>query len=147
MQTDVKFIPSSPLANFFASQICQPPTSPSVGLSRADLFVSMSEFHEIHASVCNAGQSAPASADGHPEGAYACFIKNDGRIIELDGSRPGAIDRGPCDDLITVALIFLWDFKAEQTLMKMVQDVARLVKEVFMKGIESDKYNLMYLGE
>lgn len=29
----------------------------------------------------------------------------------------------------------------------MIQDVGRLVKDVFMEGIVSDGFNLMYLGE
>jgi len=127
--TDVTFTPASPLARFFASDPCQPPTTPAAGEARAALFSSTPEFADIHAEVCNAGQSVPASATEHPEGAYACFVKKCGRLIELDGGngRGGAVDRGPCDEL--------------------VESVALLMKDVFMKGMENDKFNLMYFGE
>ncbi|KAF7972361.1 hypothetical protein HWV62_18148 [Athelia sp. TMB] len=102
--TDVRFTPSSPLETFFASPACQAPSTPNNGNTRAEVFSSTPVFAEIHASMCNAGQSAPASADEHPDGAYVCFVKHDGRLIELDGGRPGAIDRGPCNDLLEVRL-------------------------------------------
>jgi len=125
--TDVLFKPSSPLATFFASPACQPPTTLAKGLERAELFASTPIFAEIHASECNAGQNVPASADVHPDGAYVCFVKKGGRLIELDGGRAGAYDRGPCEDLL--------------------EDVARLVKEVHMKEITSELISLMYLGQ
>lgn len=53
--------------------------------------------------MCNAGQSVPARADGHPDGAYTCFVNKGGRVIELDGGRGGAIDRGECTELLEVS--------------------------------------------
>ena len=105
LQTDVRFTPSSPLATFFGSPACQAPSTPNNGITRAEVFSSTPAFAEIHASMCNAGQSAPASADEHPDGAYVCFVKHDARVIELDGGRPGAIDRGPCNDLLEVCQV------------------------------------------
>lgn len=72
--------------------------------------------------MCNAGQSAPVSADVHPAGAYTCFVKQGGRIIELCGGRPGAIDRGPCDDLVNVSSAFLRRIGYVSVLMAIMND-------------------------
>jgi len=106
-------------------------------------------LRDIHASLSSEGQSAPPLGDNVDQ-AYTCFVvalsppgvvneaasnANAGsgttvarqRVVELDGTRAGPVDRGVCTDL--------------------VEDVARIVKEDFIKNSDSVKFSLMYLGQ
>jgi len=127
VQTDVTLAPSSSLHKFFDECRRKPP------LERSKLFEITPLFADIHASVATVGQSALPSTDSHIDQAYTCFISAPGesktgrRVVELDGVRAGPVDRGECTDLL--------------------EDVARIVREEFMKKSESVKFSLMYLGQ
>lgn len=127
LQTDAALAPSSPLDRFFHDCRSKPPLERSKFLETAPLFA------DIHASVATAGQSAVPPTDDHVDQAYTCFISAPGegntgrRVVELDGARAGPVDRGECTDLL--------------------EDVARIVREDYMKSSESVKFSLMYLGQ
>lgn len=127
MQADVTLTPSSPLSKFFDECRSKPPAQ------RSKLFETTPVFSDIHASVINVGQSALPLTEGHVDQAYTCFVSTAGesttgrRVVELDGTRAGPVDRGECTDLL--------------------EDVARIIREDFIKNSKSVKFSLMYLGQ
>jgi ubiquitin carboxyl-terminal hydrolase L3 len=67
------------------------------------------------------------------------------RVIELDGGRAGPVDWGACKDLLEVRAVlpfFVWNNQSDS-----IQDVARIVKEDFVKRSNSVRFNIMYLGQ
>ncbi|GLB37083.1 putative ubiquitin carboxyl-terminal hydrolase [Lyophyllum shimeji] len=123
--TDITLTPDSPLRVFLDD--CRNKPVPE----RSKLLEDSPAFAEIHASVSGAGQSAVPA--GHPDQGYCAFISAPGegstarRVIELDGTRAGPVDRGECTDLLG--------------------DVARIVKEEFMDKNSSVLYSMLYLGQ
>lgn len=63
---------------------------------RAKLLYDSSEFESAHQSVAALGDTAPPSAaEGDKLGQhFVAFVKADGRLWELEGSRKGPLDRG-----------------------------------------------------
>jgi len=142
--SNVTLAPESPLQKFIEECRDKSP------LDRARLLETTSLFGDIHASVAGEGQSAVPSAGVRVGQAYTCFVvapkttqKEEAtnanvsgdeapssigqRIVELDGTRTGPVDHGVCTDLL--------------------EDVARIVKEEFIKNSDSVKFSLMYLGQ
>lgn len=77
-------------------------------------------MRDIHASLASEGQSVPPLGDTVDQ-AYTCFIvapsppglvdeaatsSTRQRVVELDGTRAGPVDRGVCTDLVEVRLLF-----------------------------------------
>ncbi|KAH0835704.1 peptidase C12, ubiquitin carboxyl-terminal hydrolase [Lanmaoa asiatica] len=102
--TNVSFIPESPLARFIEE--CKDKT-PEEG---AKLLETTPLFEKIHESAASSGQTAvPEDLDTYLH--FTCFVKAPAvqpagdstkrwRLIELDGGRIGPIDRGECNDLL-----------------------------------------------
>ncbi|KAI1214092.1 putative ubiquitin carboxyl-terminal hydrolase [Annulohypoxylon truncatum] len=63
---------------------------------RADMLYNSVPFEEAHKSCVHTGDTAPIN-EGHP-GHFVAFVKVDGRLWELEGSRKGPIDRGELGD-------------------------------------------------
>lgn len=127
VQTDITLAPSSPLCKFFDECRSKPP------LERSKLLENTAVFADIHASVASVGQSALPLTNDHVDQGYTCFVSAPGegstgrRVIELDGGRAGPVDRGECTDLL--------------------EDVARIARDDFIKNSKSVKFSLMYLGQ
>ena len=87
-------------------------TSDKTPLERAHLLETTPLFASIHAESATAGQSAiPPNLDTNLH--FICFVLAPDpsaetgpghRLIELDGERAGPLDRGPCEDLLSVSL-------------------------------------------
>ncbi|KIM74816.1 hypothetical protein PILCRDRAFT_827874 [Piloderma croceum F 1598] len=140
--SDVTLAPESPLRKFIDE--CKDKSS----FDRGKHLGNSPLLRDIHASLAREGQSAPPLRDNVDQ-AYTCFVvapsppgavseaasnsdadatnSTPQRIVELDGTRAGPVDRGVCTDL--------------------VDDVARIVKEDFIKNSNSVKFSLMYLGQ
>lgn len=79
--------PGSDLARLRAAAL---PLGPA---DRADLLYHDAAFEAAHKSVEKAGDTAPSNA--HHEGQhFVAYVKAGGRLWELEGSRPGPLDRG-----------------------------------------------------
>jgi Ubiquitin carboxyl-terminal hydrolase, family 1 len=103
-QSDVTIAPESPLAKFIEQAMSRTPLERAELLEKTELFVS------IHASAANSGQSdVPTNLD--TELHFCTFVQAPSpvdkklHLLELDGRRVGPVDRGPCDDLLTVCLL------------------------------------------
>ena len=66
------------------------------------------------------------------------------RLIELDGRRSGPMDRGKCTDLLTVSCLECLLLTSTKLLRS--QDVAKIVKEVYVSQSSSMQFSMMYLG-
>ncbi|KAA1470345.1 peptidase C12 ubiquitin carboxyl-terminal hydrolase 1 [Dentipellis sp. KUC8613] len=132
INSDVAIVPESPLARFIDA--CQY-KSPE---ERAHLLETTPLFADIHAEAASSGQTAPP-ADSHTDLHFTCFVQapdaaarmsqsgiSDMRIIELDGSRGGPIDRGHCTDLL--------------------KDVANYIKEKVIPKAPSLEFSMMALA-
>lgn len=91
-------------------------------LERAKLLEKTPLFADIHAEMASTGQSAvPSNLDTDLH--FTCFVEapsadsrkaglttSSKRVIELDGSREGPVDHGPCaeDDFLQVRWHSLW---------------------------------------
>ena len=67
---------------------------------RAKLLYDSKEFEEAHQSVAEIGDTAPPSAEeGDKLGQhFVAFVKEDGKLWELEGSRMGPLERGEMGD-------------------------------------------------
>ncbi|KAE9407840.1 cysteine proteinase [Gymnopus androsaceus JB14] len=118
---DVTLVEGSPLDTFYKACRSKPP------LERSRLLEQTPIFREIHASVADKGQVPLPETNDRMDQAYTCFIRTTaGRVIELDGGRSAAVDRGECTDLL--------------------EDVARIAGEEFIGKSSSIKFSMMYLG-
>jgi ubiquitin carboxyl-terminal hydrolase L3 len=62
---------------------------------RARLLYESKEFEEAHQSVCQMGDTLPPDVQGADRlGHFVAFVKEGGRLWELEGSRKGPLDRG-----------------------------------------------------
>lgn len=63
---------------------------------RAQLLYDSKELEEAHQSVAEMGDTAAPSAEEGDKlsGHFVAFVKEDGRLWELEGNRKGPIDRG-----------------------------------------------------
>ncbi|KZP21034.1 peptidase C12, ubiquitin carboxyl-terminal hydrolase 1 [Athelia psychrophila] len=135
LNSDVTFVPNSPLAQF--TEECKGKTPEE----RAKILETTPLFADIHARAASSGQtSVPENLDTNLH--FTCFVlapdaeaRSTGlgsaagasmRLIELDGRRSGPTDRGPCTDLLT--------------------DVAKIVKEVYVSQSSSMQFSMMSLG-
>ncbi|KAF8511814.1 hypothetical protein BU17DRAFT_96873 [Hysterangium stoloniferum] len=123
--SDITIAPESPLAKFIEQAI---PLTPE---RRADLLANTELFASIHASTARAGQSnVPDNLDTDLH--FCAFVQalrpsdKELRLIELDGRRAGPLDRGPSKDLLA--------------------DVAKVVREYYIKGSDSLNFNLIALA-
>ncbi|KAI1373660.1 putative ubiquitin carboxyl-terminal hydrolase [Hypoxylon crocopeplum] len=64
---------------------------------RADMLHNSAPFEEAHKSCVQLGDTAPTS-DDHLGQHFVAFVKADGRLWELEGSRKGPLDRGALGD-------------------------------------------------
>jgi len=64
--------------------------------ARAKMLYESKDFEEAHQGVAEMGDTAaPSASDGDKLGQhFVTFVKSDGRLWELEGSRKGPIDRG-----------------------------------------------------
>ncbi|KAF9236779.1 peptidase C12, ubiquitin carboxyl-terminal hydrolase [Melanogaster broomeanus] len=129
--TDVAFIPESPLAQFIDE--CKDKTPEE----RAKLLETTPLFGQIHESAASSGQTeVPQNLDTDLH--FTCFVKaptasarlastqtEQWRLIELDGGRIGPIDRGECTDLL--------------------KDTAKYVKDVYVSGVKSINFCMLAL--
>jgi len=125
--SNVTYAPTSPLAKFI--QQCKGKTPQD----RAQLLESTPLFADIHAAAASSGQSAvPKDLDTNLH--FTCFVAapsadDDGtmRVVELDGTRLGPIDRGECTDLL--------------------KDAAKVVKEYYIgQAAESVEFSMLALS-
>ncbi|KII85743.1 hypothetical protein PLICRDRAFT_44131 [Plicaturopsis crispa FD-325 SS-3] len=133
--TDVAFLPESPLAKFINE--CRDKTPEE----RAKVLETTPLFADIHAEAASSGQSS-VPRDLDTDLHFTCFVEapsgecrapgvpptptTKGRIIELDGRRNGPVDRGECNDLLL--------------------DVAKIVKQVYIEQSSSMHFSMMSLG-
>ncbi|KAG1748094.1 hypothetical protein EDB19DRAFT_1630487 [Suillus lakei] len=133
INSDVTFAPESPLSKFIeeCKEIDKTP------LERVKILEETSLFEQIHTSAATSGQTAvPEHLDTYLH--FTCFVKapdataretetqaHGWRVIELDGGRNGPIDRGECTNLL--------------------QDVAKYVKEHYIKESKSVNFSMMAL--
>ncbi|KAL7628122.1 hypothetical protein AAE478_002320 [Parahypoxylon ruwenzoriense] len=61
---------------------------------RADMLYNSIPFEEAHNSCVPLGDTLAAKNEGHLGQHFVAFVKVDGRLWELEGSRKGPIDRG-----------------------------------------------------
>lgn len=122
---NVPFMPDSPLAKFVGE--CRKITP----YERAKLLETTSLFADIHAEAATAGQTeVPDDLDTDLH--FTCFVESAhsegtvSRVIELDGRRKGPVDRGQCTNLLN--------------------DAARIVKDVYLTEGAGMNFNMMYLG-
>ncbi len=68
---------------------------------RAKLLYDSKEFEEAHQSVCEMGDTvAPDVETGNRLGQhFVAFVKEGGRLWELEGSRKGPLDRGALEEV------------------------------------------------
>ncbi|KAF8130583.1 hypothetical protein EV363DRAFT_1399090 [Boletus edulis] len=127
--TNVLFVPGSPLAKFIEE--CKGKTPEE----RAKLLETTPLFEKIHESAASSGQTA-VPQDLDTDLHFTCFVKAPAtkptsdaaqrwRLIELDGGRIGPIDRGECDDLL--------------------KDTAKYVKEFYISQAKSISFSMMAL--
>jgi ubiquitin carboxyl-terminal hydrolase L3 len=66
-------------------------------LERAKLLEDSDELERAHAAAAVRGQTeAPSLEEADRDGNhFIAFLESDGRLWELEGNRPGPIDRGP----------------------------------------------------
>jgi len=130
-QSDVTFVPESPLAKFIGD--CKDKTPEE----RAGILETTPLFADIHAEAATSGQTT-VPQELNTEYHFTCFVKapdvssrQDGtpastmRLIELDGRRGGPMDRGECTDLL--------------------QDVAKIVKGFFVTQPSSMHFSMTAL--
>jgi ubiquitin carboxyl-terminal hydrolase L3 len=66
---------------------------------RAQLLYESKELEDAHQSVAEMGDTAaPTAAEGGELGHFVAFVKQDGKLWELEGSRKGPLERGNLDD-------------------------------------------------
>jgi ubiquitin carboxyl-terminal hydrolase L3 len=132
LNSNVTFIPDSPLAQFVEE--CQGKTPEE----RAKFLETTPLFANIHAQAASSGQtSVPENLDTNLH--FTCFVQAPNakaretqtpatsmRLIELDGRRAGPVDRGECKDLL--------------------KDVAKIVKDVYVSQSSSMQFSMMSLG-
>jgi len=127
--SDITFVPESPLAKFIAECKEKSPEERAEHLETTPLFAN------IHAQAASTGQTAiPTNLDTNLH--FTCFItapevRGPGgpsgyRIIELDGRREGPIDRGECTDLLT--------------------DAAKIIKEIYIANSSGVQFSMVTLG-
>ncbi|KAK0655759.1 ubiquitin carboxyl-terminal hydrolase [Cercophora newfieldiana] len=67
--------------------------------ARAQMLYDSQEFEEAHMACAHLGDTvAPEATSEVPTGHFVAFVKVDGRLWELEGSRQGPIDRGELGD-------------------------------------------------
>ncbi len=68
--------------------------------ARAKLLYDSQEFEHAHQSVAEIGDSKmpTLAAEGHEGQHFVAFVKEDGRLWELEGGRRGPLDRGLLKD-------------------------------------------------
>ncbi|KAH7925754.1 cysteine proteinase [Leucogyrophana mollusca] len=129
--TDVTLAPESPLEKFIEE--CQDKTP----LERAKILETTPLFAKIHEEGASSGQTAVPS-DLDTDLHFTCFVQapdasaratetptTTRRMIELDGSREGPIDRGESKDLL--------------------EDVAKFVKEYYVAQASSMQFSMLAL--
>jgi ubiquitin carboxyl-terminal hydrolase L3 len=105
-----------------ASKLTFDPSSPLLAFARAnqgldaeklaDQLQSATKLHAVTAIVAAEGQTATPDAEDDVNHHFVAFIRSkEGRLLELDGLRPGPIDHGPCaeDDLLDRAIGIIRD--------------------------------------
>ncbi|KAG8814821.1 ubiquitinyl hydrolase 1 [Serendipita sp. 399] len=101
---------------------------------RAKLLESTSLFATAHADAAQGGQSSlPRNLDTNEH--FVAFVQapdptsDDGsqrRLVELDGRRPGPVDRGPSTDLL--------------------KDAAKIIKEVYLGATSALTFSMITMG-
>ncbi|KAH7908808.1 hypothetical protein BJ138DRAFT_1012032, partial [Hygrophoropsis aurantiaca] len=113
--TDVTLAPESPLEKFIIE--CQDKTP----LERAHILETTPLFAQIHKAGASTGQTA-VPTDLDTDLHFTCFVQSPDaatrehetetktrRMIELDGTREGPIDRGESGDLLVDATKYIQD--------------------------------------
>lgn len=107
---------SFPSTSFFCSYIVyvyvhlyilRHPILDKTPIERSRLLEVTSHFAHIHLAAATSGQTEAPPAEEEPNGHFTCFVQVAGRLLELDGTRTGPIDRGQCTELLTVSELFL----------------------------------------
>ncbi|KAE9400352.1 peptidase C12, ubiquitin carboxyl-terminal hydrolase 1 [Gymnopus androsaceus JB14] len=125
--TGVKFTPSSPLAKFV--EACKD----KIPEERAKFLETTPLFAEIHEETASAGQSA-VPTDLDTDLHFSCFVEAEiegvPHVVELDGRRVGAMDRGKIEDG-----------------SDLLTEVAKLVKDDYIKSAAgSIQFSMTALG-
>ncbi|KAI5983158.1 hypothetical protein EDC04DRAFT_2592026 [Pisolithus marmoratus] len=119
--SDVTFIPESPLAKFIDE--CKGKTP----LERSALLATTQLFASIHSSAATTGQTDVSKANMETNLHFTAFVRApaasaretaedvEWRLIELDGRREGPIDRGKCNDLLKDAAEYVRRFYVQHT--------------------------------
>ncbi|KAK7686439.1 hypothetical protein QCA50_010663 [Cerrena zonata] len=127
MNAGVPILPNSPIKKYIDA--CRELTP----LERSGLLETTTIFSEIHAESASAGQTAPPEATARVDLHFTCFVSapdpidpNKKRLIELDGRRDSAFDRGECEDLL--------------------KDAARVIKECYVEAAASVQFSMLALA-
>lgn len=114
------FEENSIIENYFLS------SKDKLPIERALLLEGFKEFKESHSKNANEGQSKLCSQQSQVKHHYSGFIFNNGKLVELDGRLAGP-------HLIKSDSLSLIDDSIEE------------IKNRLMKGVISEKINLIYL--
>jgi len=68
---------------------------------RATLLEGFKDFQEKHIAFANQGQSAHAETQDDVNYHFIAFVKLNGKLVELDGTKKGPVEIGDCDDILT----------------------------------------------
>ncbi|RDB20915.1 Ubiquitin carboxyl-terminal hydrolase isozyme L3 [Hypsizygus marmoreus] len=129
LNSDLTFVPESPLAQFIDECKGKTPEERAKHLETTPLFAN------IHAEAASGGQTVvPTDLDTNLH--FTCFVRAPSirgpdapgsyRIIELDGRREGPVDRGEYTDFLT--------------------DVAKIVKDTYLANSSSVQFSMVALG-
>ncbi|KAK8056712.1 hypothetical protein PG993_001939 [Apiospora rasikravindrae] len=67
-------------------------------IERADMLYHNAAFEAAHKSVESLGDTSASRTKGHSGQHFVAFVKAEGKLWELEGSRKGPIDRGDLED-------------------------------------------------
>ena len=82
----------SPLLQFQRENAGRPAEQAADAMERA------SALHEATDAAARQGQTAAPDAEDEVDHHFIAFVRWNGRLVELDGLKPGPIDHGPCEE-------------------------------------------------
>jgi len=96
---------ASPMLAFARENAGKPADASGAALERA------TALHEASESAARLGQTETPDADDDVEYHFVTFVRHNGRLLELDGLKPGPLDHGPVaeDELLERAVAIIRD--------------------------------------
>jgi ubiquitin carboxyl-terminal hydrolase L3 len=72
-------------------------------MERGRYLETCSALRDIHTTTAQMGQTEAPSADADVDLHFISFVKVDGQLYEMDGSKSRPINHGPCTELLSDA--------------------------------------------